>query len=206
MEEWQKAARKVMADNYKHVSGGYSAHQSFVDATTSVHAESYKDLAWLTLPKAGPHADLGKISKAQDQIFAKLNPELTSHDLDITAKKAEIMFKEHPELRKLGSMMETCRGTAKDLDTKFLPLFDSKIRQLEAIPAAKRSPQATQKLKELKSSREYLEQCRKCFNDIGKGATPPARWMNDFRLITGGEDPIAVTKRLAKMTLDASKA
>ncbi len=206
VEEWQKAARKVMADNYKHVSGGYSAHQSFVDATTSMHAESYKDLAWLSLPKAGPHADLGKISKAQDQIFAKLNPELTSHDLDITAKKAEIMFKEHPELRKLGSMMETCRGTAKDLDTKFLPLFDSKIRQLEAIPAAKRSPQATQNLKELKSSREYLEQCRKCFNDIGKGATPPTRWMNDFRLITGGEDPIAVTKRLAKMTLDASKA
>lgn len=203
--EWQEAAKKAMAANYKQASGGYNAKQSFVDVTTSVHTESYKDLMWLKVPKAGPHAARGKISKAQDEIFGQLNPQFMEHDLNITSHKAEIMFKEHPELRKLGSMMETCRGTAKDLDTKFIPLVESKIRQFEATPKAERAPDYKQKLDELYSTRSYLTRCRKSFNDIGKGTTPPSRWMNDFRLITGGEDPIAVTKRLAKMTLDASQ-
>ena len=205
LEQWQADARRVMAANYKHVSGGYSGHQSFVDVTTRVHPESYRDKNWLVIPKAGPHADVAAVTKVQDRIFGQIRPEYTPHSLGVTVEKAEIMFREHPELRPLGSMMETCRGTAKDLDTKFIPLVDAKIRELEAIPAAKRGPEVARKLHELGETRQYLDQCRSCLGDIGKGRTHPGRWMSDFRMITGGEDPIAVTRRLARLTLDASR-
>lgn len=205
LEQWQADARRVMAANYKHVSGGYSAHQSFVDVTTRLHRESYRDKAWLLIPKAGPHADRAAVTRAQDRIFGQMQPELMPHSLGITPEKAEIMFREHPELRPLGSMMEACRGTAKDLDTKFIPLVDAKIRELEAVPAAKRGPDVTAKLRELQETRRYLDQCRTCMADIGKGRTHPGRWMSDFRMITGGEDPLAVSRRLARLTLDASR-
>ena len=205
LEQWQADARRVIAANYKHVSGGYSAHQSFVDVTTSLHRESYRDKAWLIIPKAGPHADKAAVTRAQDRIFGQMQPELMPHSLGITPEKAEIMFREHPELRPLGSMMEACRGTAKDLDTKFIPLVDAKIREIEAVPAARRGPDAAAKLRELQETRQYLDRCRSCMADIGKGRTHPGRWVSDFRMITGGEDPIAVSRRLARLTLDASR-
>lgn len=205
LRQYQADASPVMAAAYKKVSGGYGAKQSFVDFTTSIGRESYLDKTWLNLPKAGPHSDLPAVQKQLDGFFGKIDPDLTPQALGVTPTKAEIMFREHPELRPLGSMMETCRGAAKDLDTKFIPLVDSKIRQLEGLPEGKRTPDLLRKLGELRDTRQYLQQCRDCMSDIGKGATHPARWVQDFRMITGGEDPVAVTRRLAKMTLDADK-
>jgi|GEM_PF-885975 len=205
VSEYQRIGGKVLADNYKHVSGGYNADQSFVGLTTKMHAESYMDKNWLKVPKAGAHDDLGKVLKAQDALFGKMDPDMLPHDLQITPKKAELMIKEHPELRPLGSMMESCRGTAKDLDTKFIPLVDAKIRKLEDLPKAKRTPDVQAKLKELAETKQYLQQCRDCMSDIGKGRTHPGRWMDDFKMITGGEDVLSVIRRLTKMTEMASK-
>jgi hypothetical protein len=44
-----------------------------------------------------------------------------------------------------------------------------------------------------------------CFNDIGKGRIPPYEWNPRFRRVTGGQDAVAVTRRLAKMTAMAAK-
>jgi len=205
VSEYQRVGGKVLADNYKHVSGGYNAEQSFVGLTTKMHAESYMDKNWLKVPKAGAHDDLGKVLKAQDKLFGKMDPDMLPHDLQITPKKAEIMIKEHPELRPLGSVMESCRGTAKDLDTKFIPLVDAKIRKLENLPKAQRTPDVQAKLKKLMETKDYLKQCSDCMSDIGKGRTHPGRWMDDFKMITGGEDVLSVTRRLTKMTEMASQ-
>ena len=205
MRVYQEEGSKIMAQAFRKVSGGYSAHGSFVDVTTRVHPESYKDLAWLGLPKAGPHSDLPNVTKKIDQVFGKIDPDLTPQSLGVTLTKAEIMFKEHPELTPLGSMMENCRGTAKDLDTKFIPMVDSKIRKLEATPPAEITPTIRKQLAELNDTRKYLSEVSGCFNDIGKGRTHPGRWMEDFRQVTGGTDPLAVTKRLVAMTNIASK-
>ncbi len=204
IEEYQRVARRVMADNYKHVSG-YDARSSFVELTTSVHPESYQNLELLKLPKAGPHADLGKVHRIQDRIFGGLDPKDITQDLNITPTKAEIMFREHPELRPLGSLMETSRGTAKDLETKFIPLVESKIRQIQTVPAAKRTPDMEHTLRELQNSKKQLTDCYRVMQDIGQGRTHPARWFQDFRRVTGGEDPIAVSRRLAKLTQMAAE-
>jgi len=199
IEEYQRVASRVMADNYKHVSG-YDARSSFVEMTTSVHPEAYQNLEFLKLPKAGPHADLGKVHRIQDRIFGGLDPKDITQDLHITPTKAEIMFREHRELRPLGSLMETSRGTAKDLETKFIPLVESKIRQIQDVPAAKRTPDMKHTLRELQNTKKQLTDCHRVMQDIGQGRTHPARWVQDFRRVTGGEDPIAVSRRMAKLT------
>ena len=199
IEEYQRVASRVMADNYKHVSG-YDARSSFVEMTTSVHPEAYQNLEFLKLPKAGPHADLGKVHRIQDRIFGGLDPKDITQDLHITPTKAEIMFREHRELRPLGSLMETSRGTAKDLETKFIPLVESKIRQIQTVPAAKRTPDMEHSLRELQNTKKQLTDCHRVMQDIGQGRTHPARWFQDFRRVTGGEDPIAVSRRMAKLT------
>jgi hypothetical protein len=205
LAEYQQEGSRVMAEAYRKVTGGYSAHGSFVDMTTSVHLEAYRDPTWLSLPKAGPHSDVPGVNRRIDQILGRVDPNLTPQALGVTPAKAEIMFREHPELSPLGSMMENCRGTAKDLDTKFIPLVDSKIRQLEGLAPGDAGPSVQRKLAELRETHAYLQACQRSFAEIGKGQTHPGRWMEDFRLTTGGEDPIAVTRRLAKMAEAASR-
>ncbi len=204
IEEYQRVASRVMANNYKPVSG-YDARSSFVEMTTSVHPEAYQNLEFLKLPKAGPHADLGKVHRIQDRIFGGLDPKDITQDLNITPTKAEIMFREHRELRPLGSLMETSRGTAKDLETKFIPLVESKIRQIQTVPAAKRTPDMEHSLRELQNTSRQLKDCHRVMQDIGQGRTHPSRWVQDFRRVTGGEDPIAVSRRMAKLTQMAAE-
>ena len=198
--KYQKEGSEVLAQAYKKVSGGYSAKQSFIDMTTSIHPESYPDLMWLSVPKPGAHADIEITTQKLDSFFGQVDPGKLPENLGVTTTKAEIMFKEHPELRKLGSMMETCRGTAKDLDTKFIPLVESKIRKIESIEPGKRTPTDIENLKELRNTHQQLTECKQCFNEIGKGEIPPYEWRQRFRTVTGGQDAVAVTKRLAKIT------
>jgi hypothetical protein len=145
------------------------------------------------------------VHRIQDRIFGGLDPKDITHDLNITPTKAEIMFREHPELRPLGSLMETSRGTAKDLETKFIPLVESRIRQIQAVPTAKRTPDMEHSLRELQNTKKQLTDCHRVMRDIGQGRTHPARWFQDFRRVTGGEDPIAVSRRMAKLTQMAAE-
>lgn len=158
------------------------------------------DTSGILVPKPGAHANFDAATRKLDDFFGKVDPARLPETLNITSTKAEIMFKEHPELRKLGSMMETCRGTAKDLDTKFIPLVESRIRKIEAVAPGKRTPTDLQTLKELRNTQKQLTDCRDCFSDIGKGTIPPYEWNQRFRMVTGGQDAVAVTRRLAKIT------
>lgn len=204
IHEYQEEGSKVLQEAYKKVTGGYNAKQSFVDLTTSVGHESYPDLTWLQLPKAGKHSDAGQVTKKLDEFFGKINPKKVPDSLKITTTKAEIMFKQHPELRPLGSMMESCRGTAKDLETKFIPLLDNNIRKIESIPSAKRTASQIRQLEELNNTKNHLGECLTTFKDIGEGRIPPYEWERQFRMTTGGKDPVSVIKRLQKMTQDAA--
>lgn len=203
LAKYQKEGSEVLAAAYKKVTGGYSAKQSFVDMTTKLNPESYPDTTWLQLPKAGAHSDINAVNRQLDDFFGKIDPDKLPATLNVTVTKAEIMFKEHPELRKLGSMMETCRGTAKDLDTKFIPLVESRIRTLEAKPDM--GPADRKKLSELITTRDQLKSYRKCFVEIGQGKIPPYEWNHRFRMVTGGQDTVSVVRRLAKITELAAK-
>lgn len=203
--EYQKEGSKTFQEAYKKVTGGYHAKSSFVDMTTSIGAESYPDLNWLKLPKAGKHDDLAQVTKKMDSFFGKIDPGATPDSLRITAEKADIMFKHHPELRPLGSMMESCRGTAKDLDTKFIPLIEHKIRGIEAKPAAKRTASELRQLSELKEAKAHLSQCMETFKDIGQGRIPPQDWQRRFKQVTGGDDVPGMIRQLTTITINATR-
>jgi hypothetical protein len=204
VHQYQKEGSEALQEAYKKVTGGYNAHQSFVDLTTSVGDESYPDLTWLKLPKQTKHADAARVTRKLDEFFGKIDPEKVPDSLKITPKKAEIMFKKHPELRPLGSMMESCRGGAKDLETKFIPLVEHNMRQIQSIPKGKRTMQQVQRLRELDQTKRHLEECMECFKDIGQGRIPPYEWQKRFQMATGGKDPVAVMRRLQKVTEQAS--
>jgi hypothetical protein len=114
------------------------------------------------------------------------------------------MFRQHPELRPLGAMMESCRGTAKDLDTKFIPLIDHKLRTLEAKPVAQRGAAEVRQIGELREAKAHLSQCLEAFKDIGQGRIPPHEWQRRFKLVTGGDDVPAVIRQLTTLTINAT--
>ena len=203
--DYQKEGSKVLQEAYKKVTGGYSAKQSFVDMTTSVGDESYPDLTWLKLPKRGAHSDAARVTRKLDEFFGKVDPGKVPDSLQITTTKARKMFSDHPELRPLGSMMESCRGTAKDLETKFIPVVEHNIRKISGVPAGKRTPQQVRRLAELQNTKDHLDECLGTFKDIGQGRIPPYEWERQFRLTTGGRDPVSVIRRLEKITADAAQ-
>lgn len=204
LKTYQEEGSKVFQEAYKKVTGGYHAKSSFVDMTTSIGKESYPDLKWLNLPKAGKHSDTAQVTRKLDEFFGKIDPKKVPDSLKITVTKAEIMYKEHPELRSLGSMMESCRGTAKDIDTKFIPLLESQIRKLEKLPPNKLSSLERGRLQEFKETRSYLGECLTCFEEIGQGKIPPYDWQKRFKEVTGDDDVQNVVGYLANLTKRAA--
>ena len=105
LNQWQEDAQQAWNEAY-HASTGGSAGQAWESVTTSGHAESYKDLAWLAQNKSG-------VAKAWGQQAA-----------DVTRYKSWHMAND-PSLSKMTKLQEISRGAAKDMQTKLNPLLDS---------------------------------------------------------------------------------
>ena len=105
LNQWQEDAQKAWNEAYE-ASTGHSANQAWENVTTSGHAESYKDLAWLA-------SDKSAVSKAWGQQAA-----------DVTRYKSWHMLND-PNLGKMTKLQEISRGAAKDMQTKLNPLLDN---------------------------------------------------------------------------------
>lgn len=102
---WQNDAQQSWNDAYAKVTGK-SAPQAWESVTTSKHAESYRDKAWLG-------ADKSKVSKAWGQQAA-----------DVTLYKTSHMMHDAEGLSYFERLQEVSRGAAKDFDTKVTPMLD----------------------------------------------------------------------------------
>ncbi len=105
LNQWQKDARKAWDEAYE-TSTGRNAGQAWESVTTSGHAESYKDLAWLSKDKSG-------VSKAWGQQAADVSRYKSWH------------MQNDPNLSKMIELQEISRSAAKDMQTKLDPLLDS---------------------------------------------------------------------------------
>lgn len=103
LHQWQVEAQQAWNDAYRS-STGRNASQAWETVTTSIHAESYKDLAWLSKDKTG-------LSRAWGQQAA-----------DVTRYKTWHMLND-PNLSRMEQLQEISRGAAKDFDTKVRPLM-----------------------------------------------------------------------------------
>lgn len=104
INEWQKDAQKAWNDAYK-ASTGLEAEQAWETITTHAHAESYKDMAWLSKDKSG-------VSKVWGQQAA-----------DVTRYKSWHMMND-ASLDRMTKLQEISRGAAKDMQTKLGPILD----------------------------------------------------------------------------------
>lgn len=114
--QWQQDAQKAWDEAYAQVTG-QSAKRSWETVTTSVHAESYRDLNWLGRDKSN-------IQRVWGQQAA-----------DVTRYKNWHMLND-PSLGKFTALQEVSRGTAKDIGTKLKSLLDAAKPQTPASAAA----------------------------------------------------------------------
>jgi hypothetical protein len=105
IHEWQQDAQKAWNDAYKASTGHDKAKEAWETITTHVHAESYKDMAWLSKDKSG-------VSKVWGQQAA-----------DVTRYKSWHMLNDS-SLDKMTRLQEISRGAAKDMQTKLNPILD----------------------------------------------------------------------------------
>ena len=103
--EWQQDAQKAWDEAYQYVTG-QSAARSWETVTTSIHAEAYKDLNWLSQDKS-----------AIQRVWAQ-------QAADVTRYKNWHLLND-PSLNYFTRLQEVSRGTAKDIKTKVQPLLNS---------------------------------------------------------------------------------
>jgi hypothetical protein len=103
--EWQSDAQKAWDQAYQQTTGR-SAGRSWETVTTSGHAESYRDLNWLSSQKDG-------VQKAWGQQAG-----------DVTRYKAWHLQND-PGLGQMLKLQEMSRGAAKDMGSKLRPILNA---------------------------------------------------------------------------------
>ncbi len=125
---WQTDAQKAWDKAYKETTKR-SASMSWENITTSAHAESYKDLAWLGSDKSAVTAAWGQQAA------------------DVTRYKAWHTLNDK-SLSHMEKMQEVSRGTAKDINTKLQPMLNN------AKPS---SPAAAESLKQARTHWQKIQ-------------------------------------------------
>jgi hypothetical protein len=167
LNKWQRDAQAAWEQAYRQ-STGQSARGSWETVTTSAHAEAYKDLAWLS-------DDISAIQRK----WAQQAPDVTRY------KNWHIL--NDPAVGPMLRLQEASRGTAKDMQTKLLPLLAA------ARPA---SPQAAQALQE---SKRHWTKVQSILAAFGRNEIDPIQASRRIREVTGGKDIPQVVDEAAQM-------
>ena len=181
-QKWMVDAQASWNKAYAEVTGGYSARKSWENITTSGHPEAYRDMSILKAdPKKGNMAEIMEgisLSNAQ-QI------------MDVTRFKSDEMLSTKDFPRLVG-LRESCRGTAKDMNTKLLPALDARIKPLKELEAKLTKsgqalwPDSARELQRLTAARDHYKKVCDSFDKIGKGKIPPKDWDDEVYTATGG--------------------
>jgi len=134
-----------------------------------------------------------------DEIMDTIDPNWVRQMSDVTMFKAGEMLKDK-NLSRLAGVREACRGTAKDLDGKFLPFINSRLSSLKKIPPAKQTASDKHNIKRLESALESFTRVRNSFDAIGKAKIPPCQWDDAINLSTGGKGIMQTIQDLSDVT------
>jgi hypothetical protein len=188
--QWQLDAQKAWDDAYKNASNGHSAPRSWEKMTSRVDPEAYKQMAVLNISK-----DLSNV----DEIMDSLDPKWVRQMSDVTMFKAGEMLNDK-NLSRLAGVREACRGTAKDLDGKFLPFIDAKLTQLKNIKPSKLTSSDKHNIKRLETALVTFTKVKDGFNAIGKADIPPNQWDDVIKKSTGGKGIMQTVQDLSDLT------
>ena len=156
-----------------------SRKKAWGQITTSKFAEAYRSID--ILKKTGTH-------KGMTEILNSLSLSDAQQIADVTYFKASEMLNS-TTFPRMAMVYEACRGTAKDMATKFLPALDARIKNLSALKSAGKGfgKGEARELERLVKAREYYGKLYETYNAIGKHKLPPEKWDEEIRLMTGGE-------------------
>ncbi len=187
--QWQVEAQEAWNQAYRRTTGT-SAPQAWEKMTSRVDPEAYRMMAVLNIRK-----DLSNV----DEIMDNLDPKWVRQLSDVTLFKAGEMLNDR-SLSRLAGVREACRGTAKDLEGKFLPFIDAKLATLRQIPAERLTASDRHNLTRLASARERFATVQDSFAAIGRADLPPSQWDDAIALSTGGKGIIETIQDLSDLT------
>jgi hypothetical protein len=128
-----------------------------------------------------------------------LDPKWVRQMSDVTLFKAGEMLNDK-SLSRLAGVREACRGTAKDLDGKFLPFISTRLSELKKISPAKLTPSDKHNIKRLESALSTFTRVKEGFDAIGKADIPPTQWDDTIKKSTGGKGIIQTIQDLSDLT------
>ncbi|MCX7982150.1 MAG: tetratricopeptide repeat protein [Syntrophales bacterium] len=155
VDKWQKDAQEAWNESYKKVTG-QSAEKSWETVTTSAHAESYRDLNILSKDKTA-------LKKAWAEQTA-----------DVTRYKMHHIMND-PHLSYLEKLQEISRGTAKDMETKLIPLLE------------KAQPKSEASVEALNKSIEHWKKIKTVLSAFGDNTIDPIKANRIIMRHTGGK-------------------
>ncbi len=188
--QWQLDAQAAWNDAYKKATHGAEAPLAWEKMTSKVDPEAYRMMSVLKI-----HKDLSNV----DEIMDGLDPQWVRQMSDVTLFKAGEMLNDK-NLSRLAGVREACRGTAKDLEGKFLPFISSRLDNLKKIPEAKRSASDQHNIQRLESALSSFTKVKESFAAIGKSEIPPSQWDDAINLSTGGRGIMQTIQDLSDLT------
>ena len=182
LNDWQKAGAPTLKDSYKKACGG-DLDRAWGQLTTSQVSEGYRNTDWLT--KTGTQEEMRDLLNGMSLSDAE-------QAMDVTLYKAwEMLEKQSAKFPRLLMVREACRGTVKDMDTKFLKALDARIFDLNALKAksgASFSKVNQRELQRLTDAREYYGGVRETLNDVATGKLRPGEYEDAILKRTGDKD------------------
>lgn len=183
LHDWLEAGKPLLAQAYSTATGGGNLKKAWGQLTTSKVAEGYANPKVLKLESSDNMRDLldnMSLSEAQQL-------------MDVTYWKAWDMLEKQNEFPKLFLLREICRGTAKDMNGKFLKALETRIMDLNALKARK-GPEFTaaeqRELTRLNDSYEHFTKVYEGLNMIGEGKADPLQFNDIIRDCNGPDKDI----------------
>jgi hypothetical protein len=178
LDEWREEAQKLYNRAYRKASGGRSAEIAMEGITTSSHPEAYKDLLWL-----------GDDKNLVAQAWAAQAGDVTRY------KAAHLLQKGDPSAAYFTKLQEVSRGTAKDLETKVLPLLKSAKPAGGDVLRGGRGVSS----EALQMAQAHWAEVHKVLQGFGRNDIDPITATRRVRELTGGKSIPEVVDEMATL-------
>ncbi len=165
--KWRDKGAPKLNEAYNEATfGAGDGEKAWINLTTSKYAEAYRcgDILTKTGTDAGMREILDKMSLSDMQ-----------QTMDVTRFKAQEILGSD-KFPRLARVVEVCRGTAKDLNTKVLRSIDVRLKDLQALKVKKGfkfTAAEERELTRLTDARKYYGKMADVYTKIGNHTIEP---------------------------------
>jgi len=188
---WRDKGAPKLHEAYKEATFGVGdGEKAWINLTTSKYAEAYRcgDILTKTGTDAGMREILDKMSLSDMQ-----------QTMDVTRFKAQEILASD-KFPRLARVVEVCRGTAKDLNTKVLRAIDVRLKDLQALKIKKGAGWTAAEETELtriSEARKYYGRMADVYTKIGNHTIEPHQIDDAVKDVTADQGVLESLDRLS---------